>query len=143
MISNLTRVALLSLIATLAGCASGPSYKSVSASIPPVAEQQGRIYVYRVTTAGAAIQPDVYLNKSKIGSAVPQGFFYVDRPAGDYEVTTTTELKKSLTLHLDEGETRYVRLGISMGVFAGHVYPELVEEKMALKELNKTKSVTK
>jgi hypothetical protein len=85
----------------------------------------------------------VKLNGEKVGSAVPQGFFYVDRPAGDYEFTTTTELKKSLTFHLDAGQTRYVKLSISMGFMVGHVYPELVENTVGASEIQKTKSVSK
>lgn len=92
---------------------------------------------------GAAVQPEVKLNGERVGSAVPKGFFYVDRSPGDYEVTTTTELKKSLTFHLDAGQTRYVRLNISFGFMVGHVYPELVEESVGKTELEKTKSTTK
>ena len=74
---------------------------------------------------------------------VPKGFFFVDRPAGDYEITTTTEMKKALTFHLDPGQTRYVRLNVAMGFMAGHVYPELVEDSVGKSELEKTKSITK
>jgi hypothetical protein len=67
----------------------------------------------------------------------------VDRPPGDYEVTTTTELKKSLTFHLEAGQVRYVKLGLSMGLLAGHVYPELMDESVGKHDLEGTKSVTK
>jgi len=135
---------LMMVVALLAlgGCASGPAYKDVSGSFAAVPAQSGRIFFYRVATMGAAVQPEVKLNGQAVGKAVPKGFFFVDRAPGDYEVNTTTELKKALTFHLDAGQTRYVRLGISMGLMAGHVYPELVEDSVGKAELEKTKSIT-
>ena len=105
--------------------------------------QNGRIFFYRVTSLGVALQPEVKVNGTGVGKSVAKGFFFIDRPAGDYEVNTTTELKKALTFHLDAGQTRYVRFGYSMGLLAGHVYPELVDESVGKAELEKTKSITK
>jgi hypothetical protein len=132
----------LALVAA-AGCASGPSYKEVSKSFQPVAAQSGRIFFYRTATMGAAVQPEVKLNGETVGKSVPKGFFFVDRAPGDFTVTTTTEVKKALTFHLDAGQTRYVRLNIAMGFMAGHVFPELVEDSVGKAELEKTKSITK
>jgi len=67
----------------------------------------------------------------------------VDRPPGDYQATTTAELKKALTFHLDAGQVRYVRLGLSPGLMLAHISPELVEEQKAQPEIQKTKSITK
>lgn len=131
------------MLLAMAGCASGPAYKDVKGSFQPLAAGSGRIFFYRIASAGAAVQPEVKLNGEKVGSAVPKGFFFADRPAGDYEVTTITELKKSLTFHLDPGQTRYVRLNISLGLFVGHVYPELIEESVGKTEIEKTKSIGK
>lgn len=141
--SKLRAAALAVLMLTVAGCASGPGYKDVSGSFTAVPSGSGRIFFYRVAAIGAAVQPGVKLNGEKVGSAVPMGFFYADRSPGDYEVTTTTELKKTLTFHLDAGQTRYVRLGISMGFFVGHVYPELVDESVARREIETTKLANK
>ena len=86
----------------------------------------------------AAVQPDVKLNGEVVGTAVPNGFFYVDRPAGKYDILTTTEVDRKLSLTLDKGQTRYVRLGVSIGFFVGHVYPELVEPSVGAKEIQET-----
>src|SRR4029077_4209650 len=96
------------------------------------------IYFYRTSVFGAAVQPEVKLNGEVVGKAVPQGFFYADRPPGDYTVTTATEVEKKLTFMLDAGQVRYVRLAISMGVFVGHVYGELVDEPVAVNEMEST-----
>jgi hypothetical protein len=112
---------------TLAACASGPSFSEMSSKIPNLAADGGRIYIYRTTVLGAAVQPSVKVNGDVVGSAVPQGFFYVDRPPGSYKITTSTEVDRDLSLTLEAAQTRYVRLGISIGFFVGHVYPELVD----------------
>ncbi len=123
------------LLLLLAACASGPQFSQMEGSLPALSADNGRIFVYRSTVLGAAIQPSVKINGDVVGSAVPRGFFYVDRSPGDYEITTVTEVTRTLSLHLDAGQTRYVRLGISMGFFVGHVYPELVDDAVGASEI--------
>ena len=109
------------------GCASGPKYSTMKGSIPALASDQGRIYFYRTSAAGAAVQPAVKLNGQEVGTAKAKGFFYVDRAPGSYKVETSTEVSRQLSLTLEANQTRYVKLNISMGFFVGHVYPELVD----------------
>lgn len=123
----------------LPGCASGPKFAEAKASIAPLATENGRIYFYRTSTLGAAVQPDVKLDDHKIGNAVPKGFFYADRAPGNYQIETSTEVKRRLSLTLDAGQTRFVRLNIGMGFFVGHVWPELVENPVGEKEIQKCK----
>jgi hypothetical protein len=130
-----TYLACLAAVVLATGCASGPKYSELCKSFPPLNPDQGRIFVYRTSALGAAVQPAVKLNDEQIGTAVPKGFFYVDRPAGQYEISTATEVKRTLSLLLDKGQTRFVRLAISMGFFVGHVYPELVDPDKAEKEI--------
>lgn len=132
---KLPLLVLLALSAFFAGCASGPSYSDYQGSIPAVAADKGRIYFYRTAVMGAAIQPAVKVNGVKVGSAKPNGFFYYDVVPGEYAVETTTEVKRKLTLTMEKGQTRYVRLGISLGFLAGHVYPELVDTDVGAKEI--------
>ncbi len=132
----MVRPALAGLLALLlAACANGPQFSQMQSSLPALSADNGRIFVYRSTVLGAAIQPSVKINGDAVGSAVPRGFFYIDRPPGDYEIPTTTEVTRTLSLHLDAGQTRYVRLGISMGFFVGHVYPELVDDTTGASEI--------
>src|SRR5439155_23646456 len=56
-------------------------------------------------------------------------------PLGNYEVETSTEVKRRLSLTLDNNQTRYVRLNMAMGFFVGHVYPELVDDPTGEKEI--------
>jgi hypothetical protein len=121
--------------ALMTGCATGPSYSQFKASIPALARDDGRIYFYRTAELGAAVQPDVHLNDQVIGTAAPDGFFYVDRPPGNYKVETATEVERTLSLTLDKGQTRYVRFDVSLGFLVGHVYPVLVEDATGESEI--------
>jgi Protein of unknown function (DUF2846) len=129
---------LLTLLAAilLAGCAtSGMTYTELQQKLAPVGEGQGRIFIYRTAILGATVQPSVKLNDIVVGSAVPRGFIYVDRPAGDYTITTATEVTRTLSLTLAPGQVRYVRLNIGMGFFVGHVWPELVEDSEGVADI--------
>ena len=139
MLKTLKTFALFSALVLLSACgATGPKYAEYEQKIAPVQQDHGRIYIYRILSLGWAVQPEVKLNGEVVGTAVPNGFFYVDRPAGNYEILTSTEVDRKLTLTLESGQTRYVRLGISAGFFVGHVYPELVEPSVGAREIQET-----
>jgi hypothetical protein len=119
---------------TSIGCASGTKFSDMP--LPPLAQGQGRIIFYRDgTPVGMAVQPSVKLNGESIGKSQPMGFFFVDRPAGSYEVACTTEWEHKTTVQLAENETRYVRTFVTIGVIVGHIWPELVEPTRALDAL--------
>ena len=137
-------IAVLAVLVStlLSACAtSGPKFNEMAASMSPAKPDMGRIYFYRTALIGAAVQPEVRLNGEKVGKAVPNGFFYVDRPAGNYQVVTETEVEKKLTFTLDAGQVRYVRLDISMGFWVGHVYGELIDEDKAQSEIAGTRYI--
>jgi len=135
--SRAFRFALFAVaLVVLGGCAtSGAKFTEFQPTAPRLDPADARIYVYRTMGPGAAVQPKVNINGQTVGTAVPNGFFFVDRKPGPYEISTTTEVERKLSLTLDKGETRYVRLSISMGFFVGHVYPELVDKAEAEKEI--------
>jgi hypothetical protein len=124
---------LLALL--LPGCASGPKFSTVMTTQSPMPADQGRIYFYRPSALGAAVQPDVFLNEQKVGTAKPHGVYFVDRAPGDCTVTASTETEKKLTFTLEPGQTRYVRLKIQMGFFVGRIIPELVDRSEAEEEM--------
>jgi len=112
---------LFTAIIIFSGCAtSGAKYTELSPTIPTKPDE-GRIFIYRSTVLGAAIQPEVKINGEIVGSSVPKGFFYVDRSPGAYEIMTSTEVDRKLSLTLDRGQIRFVRLNISIGFLVGHV----------------------
>lgn len=144
-LAKLLRVlAACALLLTVGGCAtSGQKFSEMNLSQTGPAAGQGRILIYRTAVLGAAIQPDVRVSGQVVGSATPQGFMSVERPAGTYEIVTSTEVTRKLSLTLEPGQTRYVRLNISMGFFVGHVYPELVDNAVGEKEIRGCRLLTK
>lgn len=128
----------------LAGCATtGAKFSEMAPTLTRLPSDSGRIYIYRSTSFGAAVQPEVKLNGEVVGQAVPYGFFYVDKRPGHYEIMTSTEVDRKLSLTLESGQTRYVRLNISFGFFVGHVYPELVENDIGKEEIQDLRYIGK
>lgn len=126
----------VAVVLSLAACASGPKMAEVKSSIPAVAAEQGRVYFYRsASMMGAALQPKIQLNGTPVGESVPGGFFFIDQTPGNISVTTATEVEKALTFTLTGGQTRYVRTTVGFGLMVGRVYPELVDNETAEKEL--------
>lgn len=108
----------------------------MSASFPPVASGQGRIFFYRPAVIfGDGVQPNIKLNGIVVGASQPGGFFFVDRAPGDYEVLTSTEVDEKLSLTLNEAQERYVKTTIQMGILVGRVIPTLVDPAAGLQEL--------
>ena len=74
--------AAVPLMLLLAGCATGPKYTEVVSTLPSLTPSEGRIYFYRPSALGAAVQPEIKLNGQKVGTAKPHGFYFVDRAPG-------------------------------------------------------------
>jgi hypothetical protein len=132
---------MILLIVALTACAKGAKFSEVNPNLASENPDWGRIFFYRPSSFGAALQPDVMLNGEKVGQAISWGFFYVDRPAGNYECVTSTEVKRKVSFILEPGQTRYVRFSVSFGFFVGHVYGELVEDSVGLKEIKECKYI--
>ena len=130
-------LSVLCVISLLGACATGPKYSEIKSGIPGLKPTEGRIFVYRNTSmlVGGALQPVVFLNGLKVGVSSPGGFFFVDRAPGPMEVSASTEVEKRLTFDLAPGDVRYVHIYIGMGLFVGRAIPELVDEAVALKDM--------
>lgn len=134
---NWVRAALIcAALPLVAACASGPTFNDMHASEPTLAADSGRIYFYRESSMlGAALQPAVKIDGTTIGDSVPGGYFYADRPAGTYKISTTTEKVEEINVPLAAGQTRYVRLHVGVGVFVGHVIPSLIDPDQGANEI--------
>lgn len=135
--SSALKFAFAAVIAlVVSGCATGPKYAEVKSSLPALSAEQGRIWLYRSGTMfGSAIQPAVMINDAKVGESKPGGFFIVDRPPGNYEVTLSTEVERKLTFTLERGQERFVRMSVGLGVVVYRVYPELKNADEARAEI--------
>jgi len=107
----------------------------MKSAIPDVLPGQARIYFYRASVAGGMIQPSIVLNGSPVGTARPNGFFFVDVSPGPIEISITTEVERKVAFALSEGQTRYVRVAVGFGILVGRFYPQLVESDEAEREM--------
>ena len=139
MITGFRLFACCLVMLTFSACASGVKFTEMNPSTMPKDQDSGRIFFYRTTVLGAALQPDIRLNGTKVGDSVAQGFFYVDRPPGNYEIVTSTEVDRKVTFVLEKEQTRFVKFSVSMGFFVGHVYGELVDSAVGLEEIKDCK----
>ena len=133
----LTKLSTIIILAFLLfGCAiSGAKFSEMKNSFGELSPDTGRIIIYRKTVMGAIIRPEVSVNGETVGKAVPRGFFFIDRPAGNYEIKTSPEVERLLFLTLEQGQIRYVRLNLSMGFFKCYIYPELIENEVGESEI--------
>jgi len=124
------------VVGGLVGCsASGPRHSEMEQSLPSLGENEGRIYFYRNSILGAAIQPEVSLNGQVVGKSQPSSFFFVDRPAGSYRATARTEAEGSIDIALRPRQTAYIEMSISMGLLVGRPAFERVAEPEGRKAL--------
>ena len=127
---------LAALAACLFGCsATGPRYSEMAESLPSLGENEGRIYFYRNSILGAAVQPEVSVNGQVVGKSQPGSFFFIDRPAGTYRATARTEAEGSIDIVLRARQTAYIEMSISMGFLVGHPAFERVAEPEGRKAL--------
>ncbi|HEY1630410.1 MAG TPA: DUF2846 domain-containing protein [Rhizomicrobium sp.] len=119
---------LLAAAPMSAALAADTTYATLHAGEPAVAADSGRIYLYRESSMmGAVVQPDVYVDGQKVWVAKNGDYYYVDRPAGSHEVSTSTDDKDdAVTVPLAAGQSVYVRIHIEMGFFAGHGQPSIM-----------------
>ncbi len=120
----------------LAGCASGPDFKTYNSTLNAPKDGESRIWFYRPGRVFAsALRPMVYINGTPIANAEPGSFFYADRPPGTYELRCTTEWPNRNQLTVVENRVAYVRLSSVPGVVVGHILPRVVTEDKALREI--------
>ncbi|RYF69108.1 MAG: DUF2846 domain-containing protein [Comamonadaceae bacterium] len=141
----LKAIVLAAVAVVAAGCATGVKHEQMAAGMPGIKAGDGRIYFLRsASMVGAAVQPDIRLGDQVVGQSKPGGFFYVDRPAGNYVASASTETEKTVSFTLQAGETKYIRSSVSFGLVVGRVVlaPETPENAQAeLKSLSYTGQV--
>lgn len=124
---TLANLALAAITATLVSCASGPSYATVKPTLPPIAKGQGRVFVYRPSSFGAAAKASVKIDQKPVGTSEAQGFFYSDQPAGNHEISIATEWNHKSPLVVTAGKPSYVECHVTPGVFIGHIIPRPID----------------
>ena len=131
-----TICAMLVCIA-LGGCATGGmKFTEMRTAGPRLQGGYARIYFYRSgIPVGVAVQPSIKINGAVVGTAIPGGFFFVDRPAGKYEITATTEVEEKINVALAPGETKYVQFYLTPGILVAHANLNVVSQEKAESEI--------
>lgn len=126
----------------LAGCGvspSGPGYSAVQSSIPPLAPGSGRVFFYHQSQhVGSAATPSIVLNEELVGQVPAGGFFYVDRPPGNYHVTEIIGFgvpNAEMGFSLQAGETLYIRQYFAL---TGGNHIEVVPASLGQEEIRAT-----
>lgn len=122
-------------LALLPGCATGPGKTEAKGTVPTLAAGKGRVYFYRTSMTGLASQPAIKFDGQQVGTATAGEFFYVDAAPGDHQVVTGTDAEQQISVQLEPGQTRYVRLDITLKFSAGHIDPALVDNAAGEKEM--------
>lgn len=131
--------ALLPALVAIASCmATAPTYTEYTSSMSAVPSGSGRVFVYRIDNTGNTLRPAVLLDDESIGRAVPDEFFYVDLPVGNYEISISTEKDSAQPLRVRAGETKYVRLDIHLTPTSWDIMPVLVDAATGEEELVET-----
>ncbi|THB70374.1 MAG: DUF2846 domain-containing protein [Gammaproteobacteria bacterium] len=140
MLKKITGLCFITAFVLLTGCASGPSYQTFQKTLKPLSADQGRIYFTRLDTMfGAAVTSDIKLNDEVVGASVSGGFFFIDREPGSYIVSTSTEVERNLQFVLEANQTAYIETEVGMGLMVGRIYPKLIPEIQAMKQIKENK----
>ena len=131
--SSLFLISLLVAGFAFCGCASGTKFVEIGNAMPAVTPHTGRIYIYR--TAMVPLEPDIKVDGRVVGTAKLQGFLFVDLPAGPHKISSSTEVTRALTVAVEAGQARYVRLGAAKGFLVVRIYPELVDPAVGVREM--------
>jgi hypothetical protein len=140
MFRKLACVVAICVVLPLGGAyARGPLYSDHHASEPAVSPDAGRIYFYRESSlAGVLVESSIKVDGVAVGQSSSGEYFYVDRPPGTYTISATTEKEEDLSVTLAAGQTVYVRTHPAIGLFIGHIIPEIVNEDRGLSEIKDT-----
>lgn len=80
----------------------------------------GLVYFYREKSfVGMAVSYYVTEGETRLGAMKNGTFFTVDAAPGKHTYSAKTEVTREITLDVKEGETYYVKGGVTMGALAG------------------------
>jgi hypothetical protein len=105
---------LLALASALLGCAEGPRFAQVAATVPPVPAGAARIFFYRWLEPYETLSwTPVYLNGATVAVSQPGTVLYRDVPPGTYAIAVRSEgvyPGQFKTVAVGPGQVLYVRI---------------------------------
>jgi hypothetical protein len=121
------------------GCATQQKYNQVSSSFPQLSPGEGRIYFYSDGGFGVGKGAPFQINDEFVGYQWFGAFFYVDRPAGNYTLSSPSGLttKYQLPFALSDGETKIIRFHWKGSMFGPNAEPTLEDKDSGMLGLSK------
>lgn len=116
------KFALTLAAAMVAAGLSAPAIAKEAAApiaIPAPAAGTGQIVFFRPGGMGFAMGCSVNENGAKISSLGAGRYFVLRTTPGRHEYTVKSEAKDTLALEVEEGETKFAKCKIKMGIMAG------------------------
>ncbi len=142
--SKLETCLLLGAVLFFSACVSGERISSLSPSVVQPVEGLGQLIVYRTSGFGFAITPTLSLdgqvltNGENPAECINGGASLINLPAGNYEISMETEVKRSANVQVDGGKRTYVKCSISFGVIIGRPKFELIDSTVGETEVFKS-----
>ena len=127
------------VVLAITGCASDPTYDEYVSTIAPIPSDSGRLFIYRLTNVADRVRPAVRIDGDPIDKAVPGSFFFVDLPPGDYKISAMRNTELVLSVELETGDEKYIRLDEEIGSASWRFTPVLVDAEKGKEQLKTTK----
>ena len=97
--------------------ATAPAAPAAVGSVPPPPAGKGQIVFFRPSSfVGMAVYFKIRENEAELGKLSNGAYFVQVTDPGKHTFTAKTENTSKLTLEIDDGETYYVKGGLSMGL---------------------------
>lgn len=138
-------IMLTILLISAAGCATvSMATKEKDAEAKNFIAQQdiSNIYIYRVSSFGAAVKYPVVLDGKMLGELPGGTFIFVTSQPGQHTIHVTAERSKIETFTAEPGKNYYIMLTPRMGMWtAGAKLTLMTDEKQAQEDVKKCKLI--
>jgi len=131
------KFALLAIsLSIFAGSASTIQYVKIpDQNIPIEDTTKCRIYVYRPTTFGYAVQIPITDSNNIVGKTGPNGYLCWERSPGTIIVEGRAENTSAVSINAQNGKAYYVLQDIRMGILSARTDLEIVEPARGKEEI--------
>ena len=122
---------LFSVLMMLTGCSSAPVIEATEAGLLQIPDGYGRVFVYRLNGDADRISSAVRIDGEPVGRAIPGSYFYVDLPAGDYEITAARNSDYLVAVDLKAASVINIRVDMWLRPTRWTIIPVRVSEEAA------------
>jgi hypothetical protein len=110
---------LLLVLAALGACAKPPTFAQIAPTLPPLAPNTARIFVYRDPDYQALQWVPVFFNGARVGTVGPGYVMMRDVPPGTYDIAVASQglyPNQDKVVAAAPGQTFYAKVGTVRGI---------------------------